>query len=223
METGTFRDLKYLVRVPRELLEKNPAILFLHGAGYRGTNLDVLMNYPAFRQGSCLAKDDSPFLIFAPQCHADTWFDLFEQLRDFARAVCGDPRVDKERVYLMGASMGGYGTWQLGMSLPELFAAMIPICGGGMKWNAKRLASVPVWAVHGELDPAVAAEESIRLVDAVNQAGGSAKLTLLKGVGHNAWDYTFANQEMFDWLLQQKRARRPDETTNEFADADCFG
>ena len=223
METGTFRELKYLVREPQNLKGVNPTILFLHGAGYRGSDLNILMNYPAFRQGSCLAKDDSPFLIFAPQCHADTWFDLFEQLRDFARAVCGDPRVDKERVYLMGASMGGYGTWQLAMSLPELFAAMIPICGGGMKWNAKRLVSLPVWAVHGELDTAVAAEESIRLVDAVNQAGGSAKLTLLKGVGHNAWDYTFANQEMFDWLLQQKRARRPDETTNEFADADRFG
>lgn len=206
METGTFQDLKYLVRLPRDLKEVNPTIILLHGAGYRSSDLEMLKDYPAFRQGTCIAQDSSPFLVFAPQCHADTWFDLFEQLRDFARAVCEDPRVDKERVYLMGASMGGYGIWQLAMSLPELFAGMIPICGGGMQWNAKRLVSIPIWAVHGELDPAVPCDGSIRMVDAVNQAGGNAKLTVLKNVGHNAWDYTYSCQEMFDWLLQQRRS-----------------
>lgn len=207
METGIFRDLKYVVRLPHDLKEVNPTIILLHGAGYRSSDLEVLKQYPAFRQGTCISQDSSPFLVFAPQCHANTWFDLFEQLRDFARAVCEDPRVDKEQVYLMGASMGGYGTWQLGMSLPELFAGMIPICGGGMRWNAERLVSIPIWAVHGELDPAVPCDGSIGMVDAVNKAGGNAKLTLLKNVGHNAWDYTYSCQEMFDWLLQQRRVK----------------
>lgn len=206
METGTFRDLKYLVRLPHDMQEVNPTIILLHGAGYRGTDLEMLKQYPAFRPGSCIARDSSPFLVFAPHCHADTWFDLFEQLRDFARAVCQDPRVDKDRVYLMGASMGGYTTWQLAMSLPELFAGAVPICGGGMRWNAKRLVNIPIWAVHGKEDPAVLVEESIRMVDAVNQAGGSARLTLLENTGHNAWDYTYSCQEMFDWLLRQRRA-----------------
>lgn len=223
METGTFRDLKYLVREPRDLKEVNPTIILLHGAGYRGSDLEMLKQYPLFQQGTCIAQDSSPFLVFVPQCHADTWFDLFEQLRDFARAVCEDPRVDKERVYLMGASMGGYTTWQLAMSLPELFAGVVPVCGGGMRWNAKRLVKLPIWAIHGKEDLTVLPEESIRMVEAVNQAGGSARLTLLDNTGHNAWDYTYSSRELFDWLLQQKRPEQADTAGADFADAARFG
>ena len=164
METGTFQQLKFIVRTPKEMKEKNPTILFLHGAGSRGSDLEAVGRNPFFAPDNCVMQEGSPFLIFAPQCHKDTWFDLFEQLRAFALSIANDPRVDSQRFYLVGASMGGYGIWQLAMSLPELFAGMIPVCGGGMRWNAKRLVSIPIWAVHGELDPVVSCEESIRLV-----------------------------------------------------------
>ena len=223
MKTGTFRDLKYLVREPGEPKKTNPTILFLHGAGSRGSDLVALRGNPVFAQGNCIVGEDSPFLVFAPQCHEDTWFDLFEQLRDFARFVCDDPRVDRDRIYLMGASMGGYGVWQLAMSLPEVFAGIVPVCGGGMRWNAKRLVSLPIWAVHGEIDPVVPSEESIRMVEAVNQAGGNARLTLLKDVGHNAWDYTYRCREIFQWLLRQQRGMPRQNDSGEYADAIRFG
>ena len=101
----------------------------------------------------------------------------------------------------MGASMGGYGTWQLAMSLPDIFAAIVPICGGGMYWNAGKLKNVPVWAFHGALDKTVLPEESEKMVNAVNKRGGSARLTVYPENGHNAWSDTYSNPEVFEWLL----------------------
>lgn len=223
METGKFQQLQFFVHTPKQMKAQNPTILFLHGAGSRGSDLEALGRNPFFGPENCAMGEDSPFLIFAPQCHEDTWFDLFEQLRAFALEIYRDPRVDRQRFYLVGASMGGYGAWQLAMSLPELFAAMVPVCGGAMSWNAKRLVSVPVWAVHGEKDPVVPCTESIRMVDAVNQAGGNAKLTVLKDGGHNAWDYTYRSREIFLWLQQQRRNLPVHTDSGEFADAVRFG
>ena len=223
MQTGTFQQLKFLVRTPKEMKEKNPTILFLHGAGTRGQDLEAVGRNPFFAQDNCLMQADSPFLIFAPQCHEDSWFDLFEQLRAFALAIYNDPRVDAQRFYLVGASMGGYGVWQLAISLPELFAGMVAVCGGGMRWSAKRLTSVPVWAVHGEEDPVVPCIQSVQMVDGVNQAGGNARLTLLQHTGHNAWDYTYHCQEIFQWLLQQRKELPSRADSGEFADAVRFG
>ena len=105
----------------------------------------------------------------------------------------------------MGASMGGYGVWQMGMSLPEHFAAMIPICGGGLFWNAARLVNIPVWAFHGKDDPTVPPTQSIQMVDAVNAAGGNAVLTLLDNTAHNCWNYAYGLRELYDWLLIHKK------------------
>jgi predicted peptidase len=104
----------------------------------------------------------------------------------------------------MGASMGGYGSWQMAMSLPEYFAAMVPICGGGLFWNAARLVNVPVWAFHGGKDTVIPPEESMKMVDAVNAAGGNAKLTIYPDNDHNAWTDTYSNPEVFAWLLAHK-------------------
>ena len=109
----------------------------------------------------------------------------------------------------MGASMGGFGSWQLAMSLPELFAAVVPICGGGLKWSASRLVNVPIWAFHGGKDTLVEPEESIKMVDAVNKCGGNAKLTLYPENGHDAWTATWRNYEVFEWLLSNINNNAP--------------
>ena len=115
------------------------------------------------------------------------------------------PLADRGRIYLMGSSMGGYGAWQLGMSLPEVFAAIVPICGGGMHWNVWRLKNVPVWAFHGGKDTVVLPEESELLVNTLNRRGGNARLTVYPESEHDSWSETYRNKEVFKWLLSHER------------------
>lgn len=207
IKSQSFEELNYLVRFPENYEEgkKYPVILSLHGSGTRGSHVFDLAKNAVFLVTERCFKD-FPFVLVAPQCHANTWFDLFETLKRFAVMVAGQDYADRDRIYLMGASMGGYGTWQLAMSLPELFAAIVPICGGGMYWNAARLVNVPVWAFHGAKDLCVLPEESKKMVDAVNKHGGNAKLTVYPENDHDAWNDTYANKEVFDWLLSNKNS-----------------
>ena len=143
-------------------------------------------------------------ITVAPLCSENTWFDLFDMLKALlAEIACAD-FTDPERIYCMGASMGGYATWQLAMSCPEYFAAIVPICGGGMYWNAARLINVPVWAFHGAKDTVVLPEESQKMVNAVNRKNGNARLTLYPENDHNAWSDTYSNPEVFSWMLSHK-------------------
>lgn len=199
-------ELRYTIRYPETYREgqKYPVILFLHGAGTRSSDLAVLNNNPYFTITGKHA--DFPFITVAPQCPAEhTWFDLFEQLKALAEKTAAEPFADRDRLYLVGASMGGYATWQLAMSLPHLFAAIVPICGGGMYWNAARLKSVPVWAFHGAKDETVLPEESEKMVEAVNRRGGTAKLTVYPENAHDAWSDTYENPAVFAWLLEHTK------------------
>ena len=132
-------------------------------------------------------------------------FDVFEQLQAFIKWVYSSDFCDKERVYLMGASMGGYATWQMAMSLPELFAAIVPICGGGMYWNAHRLPDVPVWAFHGDADTVVPPVNSYELCDRLKAAGGNVRLTVFHGVDHNSQPYAYETTNVIEWLVASKR------------------
>ncbi len=161
-------------------------------------------------------------MVIAPLSEDDTWFDSYERLLAFTKMVAGFDFIDKDRIYLMGASMGGYTSWQLGMSLPEYFAAIVPICGGGMYWNAGRLKNVPVWAFHGALDKTVLPEETLKMVAAVNNSGGNAKITIYPNNDHNAWTDTYNNPEVYEWLLSNKNQNEK-ELVNEYADAKKFG
>lgn len=178
---------------------KLPLLIYIHGAGSRGNSLSLLESVGPKHE---IEKGRRPDCLFVmPQCHKDTWFELYEALLEFIEAVRNDARVDKNRVYICGSSMGGYTVWQLIMSRPEWFAAAIPVCGGGMYWNAARLIGLPIWAFHGSNDGVVLPDESKKMVDAVNNAGGNARLTVYEGVGHNAWSYAFADDKVWDWLF----------------------
>ena len=123
---------------------------------------------------------------------------------------------------LTGASMGGYATWQLAMSMPECFAAAVPICGGGMYWNAERLKNVPIWAFHGGKDNVVSVEESKKMVDSVNQKGGSAKLTIYPENGHDAWSDTYSNHLVYSWFLSHLNCNT-EKITDIYDDSKTFG
>ena len=114
--------------------------------------------------------------------------------------------IDPSRIYLTGLSMGGYGTWELAMRHPDWFAAAAPICGGGDESRASILKSLPIWAFHGDQDTVVWPERSERMVAAVKVAGGQAKLSLLPGVGHDAWSPAYdLKSGLLDWLFSQRR------------------
>ena len=218
-------EIQYLVRYPDGYKdgEKYPVLLYLHGAGYRYSTPAKMEASSFFVETA--KRDPFPFVTVAPICSADTWFDLFSDLKGLLREIQVATYADPCRIYLMGASMGGYTSWQLAMSCPDAFAAMVPICGGGMYWNAARLASIPIWAHHGALDTTVLPEESKKMVDAARRAGADAKLTVYDDVAHPAWMPVFKSNEVFTWLLSHKRIAddQISDTTAAYGDGAKFG
>lgn len=221
-EVYQFEGMTYIIRYPKDFDDgkKYPAIFFLHGAGTRGTELLPLVKNPFFEEVNTLS--DFPFVVIAPLCHELCWYDLFPQLKRLVSKISEMPMVSQDRIYVMGASMGGYATWQLAMSIPEYIAAIVPICGGGIYPFADRLANIPVWAFHGEKDTVVYPEESRRMVDAVKAAGGNAKLTIYPDNDHNAWSDTYSNPDVYLWLLEHEN-RRPEVQGHRLDDNMRFG
>jgi predicted peptidase len=124
---------------------------------------------------------------------------------DLIEQTCKEYPIDRKRIYLTGRSMGGYGTWGLLARKPDLFAAAMPVCGGGDVNSAERLAKIPIWVFHGDKDPAVNVSRSRDMVAAIKKAGGSPKYTEYPGVGHDSWSKTYANDKVLDWLFAQKK------------------
>lgn len=205
IEIKNFKKIKYIVCLPDDFdkAKKYPLLFKLHGAGGRGDDIAPLLRDSAFLKQR-EKFNDFPFMTIMPLCHENTWFDMWQELKEFIFYTTTLPNIDSERIYLMGASMGGYATWQMAMSHPELFAAIVPICGGGMYWNALRLVNVPIWAFHGAKDNVVLPRESEIMVERVNNFGGKAKLTIYPENDHNAWDDTFSNPQVYKWLLEHK-------------------
>lgn len=128
------------------------------------------------------------------------------QLIQLVDEVVAKFNVDKERQYVTGLSMGGYGTWSMLASYPERFAAGIPICGGGDPKTAAKFTSTPVWVFHGAKDAGVPISRSEEMVKALQEAGSkSVKFTVYPEAGHDSWTETYNNQAVYDWLLSQRK------------------
>lgn len=201
------RYLLYLPKGYERGRKRWPLLLFLHGAGERGKDLELVKKHGPPK---LIAEGQHfPFIVVSPQCPANQWWsnDVLAALLD---NIVANYRVDESRVYVTGLSMGGYGTWALACEHPERFAAIAPICGGGNRLLAHRLKDVPVWAFHGAKDDVVPLAESERMVNAVKAAGGKAKLTVYPEAGHDSWTATYANPALYKWLLRhRKRAAKP--------------
>ncbi len=206
IQHNKLQGLHYTVRYPDgfDHTKPYPVILFLHGAGSRWSSLETLEGNSISKYAN--ANPDFPFVLVMPLCTEETWFDLWAQLKALVMQLQNTPWIDPTRFYLSGNSMGGYGTWQLAISMPEAFAAIVPVCGGGMYWDAGRLKNIPVWAFHGGKDPLVLPEESQKMVERINSAGGNAKLTVYPENAHDAWTDTYSNPEVYAWLLQHTKA-----------------
>ena len=206
--------LDYLLYLPPGYEEsaeaKWPMILFLHGAGERGSDLEqVKVNgIPRNLQDGT----NLPFIVVSPQCPKDTdWCDslMLDGLNALLDELITTCRVDVDRIYLTGLSMGGGGTWKLGAMNAERFAALAPVCGYGDGEWASRLRRMPIWVFHGALDDVVNPEESQGMVDAINKAGGNVKFTLYPDANHNSWTATYNNPELYDWFLSYTRNPKP--------------
>jgi len=222
IEYSQFKELPYLVGFPDNYVEgeKYPILLFLHGAGTRCGDITKLPNNIFFKLEA--AKEDFPFIVVAPLCDANlTWFDYLKTLKELVIDVAARDYLDAERFYVMGNSMGGYGTWQLAMSMPDMFAAIAPVCGGGMYWDSMRLTEMGVWAFHGALDKTVLLEESQKMVDGINKRGGNAKLTVYPDREHDSWTPTYSNPELYRWLLTHKKVDKV--TSEDYSDQKAFG
>jgi len=205
-------SLNYLVYVP-ELLqgsrdEKCPTILFLHGLGESGEDPSAVL-----RQGlppHVAQHPDFPFIVIAPQCPWNTWWpELADGLDQLLLHCAATLPIDQQRLYLTGLSMGGYGSWYLGALWPERFAAVAPICGGGIVFHGfpkrvERLKHTPVWAFHGALDDRVPLSESERLVDALRECGGNVKFTVYPQAEHDSWTETYSNPQLYSWFLSHR-------------------
>lgn len=179
-----------------------PLMLFLHGSGESGTNLAKVKAHGPPKVVE--SKPDFPFVLVSPQSAGRGWNP--ELLNELLDQILRDYRVDPDRVYLTGLSMGGFGTWSLAAAHPEKFAAIVPICGGGNTNDATKLAKLPIWVFHGAQDKTVPPERSKAMVEAIKAAGGDPKFTLYPEAGHDSWTATYNNPELYEWLLKQKRA-----------------
>jgi len=196
--------LDYLLFLPQgygNTKQRWPLMLFLHGSGESGTDLaKVKAHGPPKIVDS---KPDFPFILVSPQSPGRGWNpDTLNALLD---QIIHKYRVDKDRVYLTGLSMGGYGTWALAGEHPEKFAAIVPICGGGNTADATKLAKLPIWVFHGGKDQTVPVERSKEMVEAIKSAGGDIKLTIYPDAGHDSWTETYNNPQLYTWLLEHHR------------------
>ena len=210
-------NVKYLLFLPKGYDAKGekrwPLLLFLHGAGERGSDIWKVATHGPPKLVA--HQPDFPFIVVSPQCpDGEIWSNdqLFGLLDDVTKSL----KVDTGRVYLSGLSMGGYGTWNLGLSHPERFAAIVPICGGGqlidilLAQGAKgqALKSLGIWAFHGGKDPIVPPDESKRMVDLLKEVGvQDVKLTIYPEAGHDSWTEAYNDPKLYEWLLSHERKK----------------
>lgn len=206
LESGDQASLNYLLFLPNEYrldaARRWPLIIFLHGSDERGDDPELVKGngIPAILEDG----KNLPFIVVSPQCPTDLRWSP-EVVHELYQAVSLRLRVDPDRVYLTGYSMGGYGTWDTAEEYPELFAAIVPIAGGGDVQKAARLRKIPIWAFHGAKDENVPPDESIQMADAVKKSGGNVRLTIYPELEHDSWTVTYNNPDLYDWLLMHKR------------------
>ena len=191
-KTFAYKYLKYLPE-GYDGKKKVPLLLFLHGAGERGDNLDLVTVHgppKLIKKGKKF-----PFIVISPQCLKGSWGDAagLDALLD---EFISNHAVDESRIYYTGLSMGGYGTWALGGQNPKRFAALAPICGGGNRIDARQIRKKPVWVFHGAKDSVVPLEESQRMVNSLKQRGGKPKFTIYPEAGHDSWTKTYDNPKL---------------------------
>lgn len=199
-----------------------PLVIFLHGAGERGGDNEKQLVHGVPNFAADENRKKYPCYLIAPQCpEQQKWSDVdwgadrtalpprpSESARltlELIDALRKEFPIDPRRIYLTGLSMGGYGTWDLLARHPEVFAAGVPVCGGGDEATAPTIATIPIWAFHGGKDTVVKPERSRRMIEAIKKAGGTPKYTEYPTVGHDSWVRAYRDPALMEWLFAQRR------------------
>jgi predicted peptidase len=204
--------------------QKCPLVLFLHGAGERGTDnqAQLVHGAPLFLKPQIRAQ--FPCFVVAPQCPTNRrWVEMdwgaevgtqpsepsepMKLVMDLLERLPREYPIDSERIYVTGLSMGGFGTWDLITRFPGRFAAAVPICGGGDAQVAARAAKTPVWAFHSDDDTVVKVRRTRDMIAGMRQAGGQPHYFEYRGLGHGAWDKAYAEPELLSWMFAQRLGR----------------
>jgi predicted peptidase len=204
-EAGEEATLHYWLYLPakHDGKTKLPLMLFLHGSGERGSDLEKVKKHGPPKLVE--SQPDWAFITISPQCPADTRWDA-ATLAKLVDKVATEQNADQKRLYVTGLSMGGSGTWALTTMFPDKFAAAVPMCGRGDTAQADKLVKLPIWVFHGAKDQGSPVALSETMVAAIKAAGGEkAKLSIDPEAGHDCWTKAYADPELYRWLLEQKR------------------
>lgn len=207
---GTYKEnvgLNYLIYFPKDYSEDKsfPLLLFLHGAGERGNDLNLVPKHglpKLIEEGK-----DFPFVVVSPQCPINKKWNT-NALIALIDEIVSKHKIDEDRIYVTGLSMGGNGTWRLATEIGDRLAAIIPICGWGEPFDVCSLGNLPVWAFHGAKDLIVPVSSSQVLVNRLNYCKGNAKITIYPESGHDSWTETYNNPEIYEWLLSHSKSQR---------------
>jgi predicted peptidase len=200
-------EMDYLVYLPETYADnknKWPLVVFLHGSGESGSDLEKVKVHGPPKHVE--AGEKFPFILVSPQASSARRGWEPAVLNAMIDQLISTHRIDSDRIYLTGLSMGGYGTWAMAQAYPEKFAAIMPICGGGDATKASLVKHLPIWIFHGEKDEAVPVQRSEEMVKALQECGSAnVKFTRYAEVGHDSWTETYCNPEVWSWLLQQTK------------------
>jgi predicted peptidase len=207
----TYKTMPYRLFIPAgyDAARKYPLVIWLHGAGSVGNDNFKQISGASLRgthtwtAPEVQAKYAS--FVLAPQSRLGGWSADFQLVLELLDSLEKEFSIDSSRIYLAGQSMGGFGTWYFITTRPDLFAAAIPLCGGGDPSRANAIKSIPIWAFHGEADPTVPVNESRKMIAAIQQSGGTPRYTEYKGVGHEVWFKAFQEKGLVDWLFAQHK------------------
>lgn len=196
--------ISYTLDYPENAKGKVPLLVFLHGSGERGNDLELVKAHSPFTYKNLFPE---PVAILAPQCPKEVWWDT-EAVYYLIKEIQQKYQIDDSRIMLTGLSMGGWGTLKLAMEHPELFSAVVPVCAPidrVMKVRVSQYKDLPMKIFHGGNDDIVSPMNSIEIYQEIKKVNKNVELTIFPDDNHNSWDSTYSNPKLYEWMLAQKK------------------
>ncbi|WP_026709484.1 carboxylesterase family protein [Flavobacterium frigidarium] len=198
------KSIQYALHIPENSKDKKPLIVFLHGAGERGTDIEKVKVHGPFKY---LQTNVLDAYILAPQCAENEYWDA-DSLYELVLKIQKEHNIDNSRIYLTGLSMGAWGAWNLATAHPEKFAALVTIAGAVDRvvlLENKKLASMPIKIYHGLLDDVVDMNYSVMMYKRLKASDGNVTLTIFDDANHDSWSRVYDNKEIYEWMFKQTK------------------